>query len=157
MVSRWLLSAFLMFYSGIGLSDSEDCNNDESNFRCVEYVTNYDGDTITFNIPGVHPLIGKRVNIRLRGVDTPEMRSDDPCEKKLAVKARTFLAYKLQTATRIDLLNIERGKYFRIVANVKAGGRYMERALIRNSLGVPYIGGGTKPVVDWCELLAQTE
>ena len=28
----------------------------------------YDGDTCTFTIPGVHPLLGEKIKVRLRGV-----------------------------------------------------------------------------------------
>ena len=44
------------------------------------YVRNYDGDTITFNLPGLHPIIGEKINIRVNGIDTPEIRGK--CEKE---------------------------------------------------------------------------
>ena len=51
------------------------CAHDEKNFRCVKYVKNYDADTVTFDVPNVHPLLGKKINIRVDGVDTPELRT----------------------------------------------------------------------------------
>lgn len=45
----------------------KSCEHDENNLRCVKYVRNYDADTVTFNIPKVHPLLGKKVNIRVSG------------------------------------------------------------------------------------------
>ena len=58
-----------------------DCIHDEKTFRCVQYVRNYDADTITFNIPKTHPLLGKEANIRVFGVDTPEIRTRNKLEK----------------------------------------------------------------------------
>lgn len=39
----------------------------------VQYIRNYDGDTITFNI-------GK---LRILGIDTPELNSKKPCESDI--------------------------------------------------------------------------
>jgi endonuclease YncB( thermonuclease family) len=44
------------------------------------YVRNYDGDTITFNLPNLHPIIGKNIRIRLNGIDTPEIKGI--CDKE---------------------------------------------------------------------------
>ncbi len=32
-------------------------------YRGAEYVRNYDGDTVTFNLPGLHPLAGEEGRI----------------------------------------------------------------------------------------------
>ncbi|MBF0370483.1 MAG: hypothetical protein HQL52_13605 [Magnetococcales bacterium] len=48
------------------------------NIEGVIYRGNYDGDTIRFDIPGVHPLLGDNISIRVRGVDTPEIRGKCP-------------------------------------------------------------------------------
>ena len=45
------------------------------------YVRNYDGDTITFNLLGFHPIIGKEINIRFNGIDTPEIWGK--CKKEI--------------------------------------------------------------------------
>ena len=44
------------------------------------YLRNYDGDTITFNLPGLHPIIGEKISIRVNGIDTPEIQGK--CEKE---------------------------------------------------------------------------
>ena len=129
-------------------------------FKNVKYVRNYDGDTITVTIPGVHPLFGENINIRVKGIDTPEKRSrcktisGKKNEKNLANKAQSFVQDIMNSATNIDLLNTSRGKYFRIVADVIVKTRYIESInvadmLIKSSLAVPY-SGGTK-VKDWCK------
>ena len=121
----------------------------QTSFQCVQYVKNYDGDTITFNIPGVHPFFGENIGVRLKGIDTPEMRGKKPCEKKKAIEARDVVQKFLQNASNIELWDLERGKYFRIVARVVFDDHELSKILIDSHLAVPY-GGGTKPKVDWC-------
>ena len=87
------------------------------------YVRNYDGDTITFNLPNLHPIIGKKIAIRVNGIDTPEIRGKCDKEKYDAEQAKGMVEEFLKDAERIDLKNMERGKYFRIVADVYADDR----------------------------------
>lgn len=125
------------------------CNNDASNFRCVRYVDNHDGDTITFNIAGVHPLLGKNINVRLAGIDTPEVRTKDKCEKAAGKVAKQIVATLLRKAKRIDLENVRRGKYFRIIADVKVDGQSLTKLLLNRGVGYPY-DGGKKRKINWC-------
>lgn len=118
-------------------------------FNNVKYVRNYDGDTITFNIPGVHPIIGDNISVRVEGIDTPEKRGKCNKEKILAKKAQKKIEHVLQHAGNITLKNIGRGKYFRIVATVIADGKDIKNILISKGLAVPYDGG--KKTKNWCE------
>ena len=127
-----------------------DCRHTETQFRCVEYLKNYDGDTINFNIHDEHKIIAENIGVRLNGVDTPEMRSKNSCEKTMAKKAKEYVKNRLKNARYIDLRNIKRGKYFRIVADVVVNNRYISKELLKKGLAVPY-DGGTKPKVNWCE------
>ena len=115
----------------------------------VVYVRNYDGDTITFNLPGLHPIIGEKVSIRVNGIDSPEIRGKCEQEKYSAKQARELVADILMDAERIDLKNIERGKYFRIAADVFVDGESLADILIEAGMAVRY-DGGTK-TKDWCE------
>ena len=80
------------------------------------YIRNYDGDTITFNLPGLHPIISEKINIRVNGVDTPEMRGKCEKEKFNAQNAQQMVADTLKDAKQVTLKNMRRGKYFRISA-----------------------------------------
>ena len=60
-------------------------------FNNVQYVKNYDGNTITVNILKVHPLLGYHIKIRIRGIDCPEIRSHCLKEKQLAIKAKNIV------------------------------------------------------------------
>lgn len=50
-------------------------------FEGAVYLRNYDGDTITFNLPGLHPIIGEKISIRGNGIDTPDIRGKFEKEK----------------------------------------------------------------------------
>lgn len=143
---------FIIFHSFISttLLAVESCEHTETELRCVKYIKNYDADTITFDIPGLHQLVGKKMNIRVEGVDTPEIRTKNKCEKEKARHAKKLVAHLLKRAKRIDLQNIQRGKYFRIVAEVRIDGILLGEYLVKNGLGYPY-KGGTKLKVDWCK------
>ena len=144
---------FIVFNSSISTAGSNSpavaCIHDNKNFRCVEFVKNYDGDTITVNIPNIHPLIGQNAAVRLNGVDAPELRSKNSCEKKMAKKVRDFVYKKLKNAKRIDLVNIERDKYFRILADVVIDGQSLSSMLLQKGYAYEY-HGETKQDVDWC-------
>ncbi|MEI7974097.1 MAG: thermonuclease family protein [Bdellovibrio sp.] len=134
------------------LRDAESCQHSSEAFRCVRFLSNYDGDTIQVQIPDVHPLIGEKISVRVLGVDTPEKTGTKPCEKQKAREAQRLVESLLRRAQRIDLLNLDRDKYFRILARVHFDGQDLSEILLGNALAIPY-GGGRKPAsMDWCRL-----
>ena len=112
------------------------------------YVRNYDGDTITFNLPSLHPIIGEKISIRVNGIDTPEMRGKCEKEKYDAKQAQQMVADILKDAEQIVLKNIERGKYFRIVADVIVDGESLGGMLVESGFAIRYDGGKKKK--NWC-------
>ncbi len=143
LMMAWTLNAF-----------SSICTNDANTFCGVQVTKVYDGDTLTANIASVHPLLGNRVGIRINGIDTPELRTKDLCEKRLGLKARDLVRSMVRDAKQVDLHNVGRGKYFRIVADVVVDGIDIRSTLIARGLGYPY-DGGTKKKVNWCEIKEQ--
>lgn len=127
-----------------------NCQHDANTFRCVEYVKNYDADTVTFNIKGVHPLIGEKISVRVNGLDTPEVKGKLPCEKEAARTAQKLVQNLLKNAKVINLENVDRDKYFRVLANVIVDGKDLTEILLKNKLGYAY-HGETKKKIDWCE------
>ena len=119
------------------------------NYDEAIYVRNYDGDTITFNLTNLHPIIGNKITIRVNGIDTAEIRGKCDKEKYNAEQARDMVTDILKDAERIDLKNMGRGKYFRIVADVYVDGENLAEALIDSGMAVKY-GGGEKNS-RWCE------
>jgi endonuclease YncB( thermonuclease family) len=59
--------------------------------RGVEYIRAVDGDTVEVNIRGMHPVFGKNLKIRVADIDAAEMRTSDPCEKRMAILAKEFV------------------------------------------------------------------
>ena len=108
----------------------------------------YDGDTFKVNIDSLPPIVGKNIAIRVNGVDTPEIRGKCQYEKNLALKARDFVRGKLANAKEIKLTNLQRGKYFRVVANVVVDGVSLEQELLDNKLAYRYDGGKK---LSWCK------
>lgn len=131
---------------------SPPCGNDAKNFRCVQYVDVIDGDTITVNISSVHDLLGKRIKVRVARIDAPEMRTKDSCEKKKGLEAKQLVVSLCSKAKRIDLEKVERGKYFRVVADVICDGTSLADALLNKGLAYTY-GGGKKKILNWCKPL----
>jgi micrococcal nuclease len=68
----------------------------------VSFVKNYDGDTITVNIPGQHPVFGNEISVRIKGIDTPEIRSKSSCEKEKSRIAKRLVGERLEAAKSIQ-------------------------------------------------------
>ena len=117
-------------------------------FKDVIWHRCYDGDTCTFTIHGVHPLLGDKIGVRLAGIDTPEIRGQCPSEKQKAIEARDFLVQHLENADEIILAETERGKYFRLVAVIYADGVNLNEEMVRAGHAVLYDGDTKKH--DWC-------
>ena len=115
------------------------------------FVKAYDADTITVNLACNIPVFCEKISVRLRGIDTPELRTKNKCEKKLALKARDFVRTELFAKT-LQLGDVARGKYFRLVADVKYKSKDLKTELFKRDYGVPY-EGKKKMSVDWCLFL----
>ena len=111
-------------------------------------ISVYDGDTFRVDIRSLPPIVGKNIPIRLNGVDTPEIQGKCQYEKDLAIKARDFVRNKLTNAKEIRLTKLQRGKYFRVVADVMIDGVSLEQELLDNKLAYKYTGGKKS---SWCD------
>lgn len=112
-----------------------------------EVVSIYDGDTFKVNIREWPSVAGERISVRVWGIDTPEMRGKCEQEKQLARKAKQHTVAMLRAADTIELVNLRRDKYFRLLAEVSVDGKDLGYSLITNNLARPY-GGGKK--AGWC-------
>lgn len=140
----------MVLFQNVALSAPNDCQHDDKTFRCVKVLRNYDADTITVDVPGIHPLIGKNISVRVRGIDAPEIKGKNQCEKDAARTARRLVENLLKNAIRVDLSDVDRDKYFRVLADVKIDGQDLKAVLIKNRLAYDY-GGGKKRDLNWCE------
>ena len=64
------------------------------------YVRNYDGDTITFNLQNLHPIIGEKISVRVNGIDTPEIKGSCEKENYDAQQAQEMVAEILRMQNR---------------------------------------------------------
>jgi endonuclease YncB( thermonuclease family) len=106
-----------------------------------------DGDTFLAEAL-VWPGQSVRVNVRIRGIDAPEMRSRCAAEHEAALQARQALGDLLQAGS-VSISNIGGDKYYgRVLADVEAaGGRPVAGELLARALVRPYDGGRRK---NWC-------
>jgi endonuclease YncB( thermonuclease family) len=113
----------------------------------TEITSIYDADTFRANIAGWPDIVGHHVSIRVNGVDAPEIRGKCESEKIGARIAKKVTVELLRNAKVIELRNIKRGKYFRIIADVYVDGQSLADILIKKKLAVPYEGGKRQ---SWC-------
>ena len=102
-------------------------------------VNVYDGDTFRVDIDSYPPIVGKNISIRVYGIDTPEIRGTRT--RDLADLAKATAKAMLENAKIIELRDMRRGKYFRIIADVWIDGKNMGQLLIQKGLAKPYFGG----------------
>ena len=121
--------------------------NTPADFEEVTFHSCHDGDTCNFTLAGIHPLLGRKIGVRLAGIDTPEMRGKCASESRRARQAKAFINRVLRNARHIRLLNARRGKYFRIVAEIEADGVILNSLMIQQGFARPYDGGKRK---GWC-------
>jgi len=114
----------------------------------VEVVRVYDGDTVTVNVPGWPDILGREIGVRIRGIDTPEIRGKCEQEKLAAIRARDAAAGLLAGSERVSIVDPERGKYFRIVADIRADGVLLSRWMLNHGHAREYTG---KARASWCE------
>ena len=105
-----------------------------------------DGDTIHVRAT-IWPRQTWKGNIRLRGIDTPELRGKCQAETEQAIMAKETL--KSLVPPQVRLVNVRPGKFSgRFVATVMDGTRDLADILMENGVGRPYFDGGKRQ--SWC-------
>ena len=122
--------------------------DDGDSYKVSRIISVYDGDTFRVDIDALPEIVGKNIAIRILGIDTPEIQGKCEQEKLLAIKARDLARDYLNNAKSIDLKNLSRGKYFRLLADVYVDGSNLADALLEKGLAVKYSG---KKKSSWCE------
>jgi len=134
-----IILVFLTFLSVPAIAGIKDKNF--GSVKVDEITSIYDGDTFRCTIKDWPNIIGERIGIRVNGIDTPEMRDKRPEIKALAQQAKQFVVERLRSAKTIELRNMKRGKYFRVVADVYYDDQSLAQALLDAGLAKPYDGG----------------
>lgn len=117
--------------------------------QTAELESIYDGDTIRVRLKCSEPLFCSSLPVRVAGIDTPELKTKDACEKQAAQRAKAYATSFLK-AGKLELRNCSRGKYFRLVCDVYSNGQSLANALIQRGLAYPY-DGGTKTKRNYCK------
>lgn len=137
---KWLILVLMGVFLAIMFGYSEGAEKTYGNI-VVEVVGVYDGDTFKVNVDGWPDIIGKNISIRIYGVDTPEIRGTRGAIKDLAMLAKAFTDSELTLASKVELRNIRRGKYFRIIAEVYVDDVNLGDLLIKRGFAKEYYGG----------------
>ena len=124
-----------------------------NNFKKVTVVSIYDGDTFKVNLPCKKEVFCKGISVRVKSIDTPEIKTKNPREKEKALAAKSF-TQQLLSDGKINLKNCTRDKYFRLLCDVfiiKGKEKInLAKGLLSSGLAVKY-DGKTKP----CENILQ--
>ena len=110
-------------------------------FEDVSIASVYDGDTFKINLNCSLAVYCEKVPVRVRGVDSAEIKGQTEREKKIAQQAKEFTKEFLAQKP-VTLSNCGRDKYFRLLCDVTNGqGKDLARELIKRDLGYSYQGG----------------
>jgi len=112
----------------------------------IKLVRVVDGDTIRVDLPCDLPIVCHNQPVRLRGIDTPELRSKCAAERELAQSARAALQAMLENA-HLRLSDIDRDKYGRLLAHVFADDLNVGAKMLSAGLARAYGGDRRK---GWC-------
>ena len=122
-------------------------------FKRAKCIKCYDGDTVTLGtiIPGYGAT---RFSCRLAAIDTPELRSRDPCEKELACIARDVIkGVLLHRLVTVSIKGID--KYGRLLVELSTEKcENVSAFILSQGLAVEY-NGGKKPEVNWSQKLTE--
>lgn len=138
-----ILIILILFNSIIAASNAEDYS-DVSVSRIIKVI---DGDTFRVDINELPDIIGKNIRIRILGINAPEINGKCTFEKELAIKARDFVQILLDNADLVILKNLNRGNFFRLLAEVIVDGKNLGELLVANDLAVRYQG---QKKLSWC-------
>ncbi|WP_067207523.1 thermonuclease family protein [Marinomonas aquimarina] len=119
----------------------------DTNAKVARINSVYDADTFRVDISNWPDIVGKNIPVRVNGVDAAEIRGKCLSEKQQAKAARDYTRRFLESGHTIELRNIQRGKYFRLLADVYVDGASLSEALIASGHARTYHGGTRQ---GWC-------
>ena len=91
-----------------------------------------DGDSFVVNFAHKHPNVGNNMQVRLTGVDAPEMKLD----KENALKAKDFVSKLINEADRVSVVFKGLGAYGRVVADLSVDGESLSELLLQQGLAI---------------------
>ena len=89
----------------------------------VDVLRVEDGATLLVNLPGVHPLLGRQLPVRVRGVEAPRLPPADPARLDEGIRAWDGMRRLMEGARTVELRMLERGgPGFSILADLYVDG-----------------------------------
>lgn len=128
---------------------NENCIHSASHLKCLEFVKIKSGDRAVFNIPNLHPLIGKDTTISLAGVRSPSPYSKNKCAKEVGKLARKFSKSLLKKSKIIDIKNIRKEKKFSYEGDLIIDNKSMSKILLKNNFAFK---DADFEKVNWCDI-----
>ena len=125
---------------------------EQSNASGVKVLRVIDGDTVEVEADYLPPQLGKKLLIRIVGVDTPEKGFRAKCgrENILSLKAKSFTEEKIKNAKTIDIKIKSWDKYGgRVLGDVIIDGQLLSALLLNSKFAISY--NGEKKTYDWCK------
>ena len=104
------------------------------NITVTKVLRVYDAKTLIVTIKEYPKIIGQKIAIKINGISTPRINGSCENEKVLAKKAQKLTAFLIKNASVITLKNMQRGKYFRILADVYIDDNNLADILIEKNL-----------------------
>lgn len=122
-----------------------------TNKYAAQVTSVYDGDTVTMDVL-IWANQSVEATVRLKGIDTPEIRGKCPEEKELAIKARDFVRELTKdTITILEAIPYRgpaTGKYGRIIGTLYTPlNENINQMLVDEGLARVYDGGKRE---GWC-------
>ena len=115
---------------------------EETYFRQQKGLYCYDGDTCYIIHKGAKELI------RIRNLDTPEIKGKCIQEKQLAIKARDYINKRIKNAKSIRFERLGRDYYNRILGDIYIDNWKISIQVIQKGLGKEYRKGIK---INWCD------
>ncbi|WP_428898085.1 nuclease-like protein [Parelusimicrobium proximum] len=145
-----LLRALLfIILSASCLYSSQDAGE---SFQNITLISVYDGDTFKVSLDCKYSVLCSDISVRVKDIDTPEIRTKNKCEKERGEKAKAFTE-DLLSRGEIVLSSCGRDKYFRLLCDVYIAGEKgvynLADELLASGLAKKY-NGGKKAEYNWC-------
>ncbi len=102
----------------------------------ASYMDVKDPKTIIVELPNYPTIIGQNIRVRIAGIAVPNLKAKCKKERNLAKKAKALLQSVLSNSSEIELVNMNRGLYFQIIAKVIADGQSLADLLIEEGYAV---------------------
>lgn len=100
----------------------------------ARHIRTIDGGSFVADIicPGEKTF--ENIKVRMDDVVIPEINDKRVGVRELAIRAKLFVEGRLSNAQEITLLDVRRGKYFKIIARVLVDGHDLGEELVREGL-----------------------